>query len=89
MKMYPFSARKHAHDIELVKNRAYNMAYEASNLGDTDKADKCWDLYDRAIELLEAIQDGMQGWSGVTMLTGPMIGSAKEMVLIAAEIRNH
>lgn len=89
MKMYPFSARKHAHDIELVKNRAYNMAYEASDMGDMEKANKLFDLHDEACEILIAIQDGMQGWTGVTMLSGYMIGRAKEMVLIAAEIRNH
>lgn len=89
MKMYPFSARKHAHDIELVKNSSYNQAMDASDAGDFDKANKLFDIHDKACELLIAIQDGMQGWTGVTMLNGPMIGRAKEMVLIAAEIRGN
>ena len=73
MKMYPFSARQHAHDIELVKNYAFNN----DNIP----------LFQEASELLTAIGAGMRGYTGVTMLSGPMIGRAKLMVAMAAEIR--
>lgn len=87
MKMYPFSAQKHAHDIELVKNYAYNVANNAVDIGFVKEADKVFDLYNEACELLIAIQDGMQGYTGVTMLNGQMIGRAKEMVVMADNIR--
>ena len=87
-KMYPFSAKKHAHDIELVANRSFNLAYEARDRKDWDEEDRLIRIHDEAQEVLLAIQDGMQGWTGVTMLTGPMIGKAKQMVLAAAAIRD-
>ena len=87
-KKYPFSARKHAHDIELVANRSYNLWYEARERGDWDDCDRYWDIHEKAEELLLEIQKGMQGWSGVTMLSGQMIGRAKEYVLLASSIRD-
>jgi hypothetical protein len=87
MTRYPFSAKKHAHDIELLANRSFNLAYEARDNGDLDEYDRLMSIHDEANEVLDAIMCGMQGWSGVTMLTGAMIGKAKEMVLIADNIR--
>ena len=87
-KMYPFSARKHAHDIELVANRSYNLAHEARERRDMDEEDRLWKIHEEANEVLLAIQEGMQGWSGITMLSGQMIGKAKQMVVAAAEIRD-
>lgn len=87
MKMYPFSAKNHAHDIELIRNRRYILAQEALERKDFDTYDKMMDLYDEATEVLDSITSGMRGYSGVTMLTGPMLGKAKEMVFMAAELR--
>lgn len=87
-KRYPFSAAKHAHDIELIANRSFNLAQEALDRGDLDEYEKLMARHDEAQEVLLAIQDGMQGWTGVTMLTGPMIGKAKDMAFAAANIRD-
>lgn len=87
-KRYPFSAKNHAHDIELVANRSYNLAQEALDRGDLDEYEKLMAKHDEANEVMLAIQDGMQGWTGITMLSGPMIGKAKVMVATAASIRD-
>lgn len=86
MKMYPFSAEKHAHDIELVANRAYNLAWECQEHGDDKGYIAYMELHDEANEVLQAIMDGMVSFT-VTMLSGKMIGKAKEMVIRATEIR--
>ena len=59
-KKYPFSARKHAHDIELVANRSYNLWYEARERGDWDDCDRYWDIHEKAEEyvlLASSIRD--------------------------------
>lgn len=86
-KMYKFSAKKHAHDIELVSNRCYNLAHDALDKNDFEEYESLIKKHHEADEVLLAIQDGMQGWTGITLLTGPMIGKAKEMVILADEIR--
>lgn len=86
-KLYPFSAAKHAHDIELVANRTYNLAHEALDRKDYDAYDKYMELHEKADEVLLAVQSGMINFK-VSMLEGEMLGRAKEMVCIAATIRD-
>lgn len=87
-KRYPFSAAKHAHDIELVRNRCYVLAYEAEMEGRQEEANKYWKIREEATEVSDAIFAGLDGWSGITMLSGPMIGKAKKFVFMAEELRD-
>lgn len=88
MKKYPFSARKHAHDIELVANRSFNLAHDAEVAGDYARAERYLEIHTKAEKLLLSIMDGMQGYSGITMLAGEDIGLAKEYVFLAGNIRD-
>lgn len=88
-KRYPFNAEKHAHDVELVKNRAKNLAYNIyMDGGDIKEAERLEKLAEEADELLGALFAGRKDWSGISWISGPMIGRAKWMVVLADEIRN-
>ena len=90
MKKYPFSAAKHAHDIELVMNRAFNLSMEAAEAGNLEEADRLMKIHDDASEVLSAVMTGL--WENrsrtVALLDGPMIGRAKELVVCALAIRD-
>ena len=87
-KKYPFSADKHAHDIELVANRTFNLAQDALERKDYEEYDKLIAIHEEADEVLLAVQSGMVNYK-VSMLDGETLGKAKKMVLIAADIREH
>lgn len=88
-KLYPFSMEKHAHDIELVRNRAKNRMY-AMEGGEFPMDSKEYDFLEiqvkRLTELLLAVMDGSRD-GRISYITGPQIGFAKEVVFMAAEIR--
>lgn len=86
-KKYPFSADKHAHDIELVSNRAYNLAQEALSDKRFDDYDKYIELHQSADEILLAIQSGMVNYK-VSMLDGETLNKANELVATAISIRD-
>ena len=86
-KKYPFSADKHAHDIELVANRSFNLAQEALERKDYDEYERLMELHEKADEVLMAVQSGMVNYK-VAMLDGETLGKAKEMVSIASAIRD-
>ena len=82
IKRYPFSVRKHAHDIQLFRNWAYNTMYDMrdgeipwdNNFADWYESNydgKLSDLY----ELMFSSGDG-----NIVYLTGEQIGLAKEIV---------
>lgn len=85
-KKYPFSAAKHAHDIEFYHNRLFNTMCEMES-GDIpmDKKKYEWmlDVYDKVDELREQ----MCGCAPVVYLTGKQIGLAKQIVMWASEER--
>ena len=89
MKLYPFSAHKHAHDIEFRKNRIANEVHDME-IGLTEWND-VW--YERAQELLDNLRDLLSAVLGscrdgrIAYITGPQIALAKETVLWAAEQR--
>lgn len=89
-KTYPFSVRKHAHDIEFYCNRLFNTMrdMESGEIPmDTKRYDRICDMYDGPLmELRDAIffnsHDGI-----VAYLTGPQIALAKKIVMWASETR--
>ena len=89
MKLYPFSAHKHAHDIEFMKNRCHNIISDMEH-GNIPWKDTEYDqlseridaLNDLLLAILSSCRDGR-----IAYLTGPQIGLAKEAVLWAAETR--
>lgn len=89
-KLYPFSARKHAHDIELAHNRTYNT-FTDMELGETpmepDTYERLLKEYDEIGELLLAILGSTRG-DGIAWLTGPQIAAAKEISAWAACYRD-
>lgn len=85
IKRYPFSLQKHAHDIELMKNVAYNTMHDLQ-MQDSDKANKYEQIYRELSALLTAMLDNSRDGK-VTFLTGKEIGKAKEMVFMANEYR--
>lgn len=90
MKTYPFSARKHAHDIEFFWNRMQNVM-DDMRCGEVPM-DKEW--YEATFELLDSdvFRSMFSKISGacccpVIYLTGPEIGLAKKIVIWASETR--
>ena len=88
-KLYPFSAEKHAHDIEFRKNRVANELHDLLNsegTADGNQIDKMEALLNDLRNLLSVIlgtcRDGK-----IAYLTGPQIALAKESVAWAAEAR--
>lgn len=89
-KLYPFSTRKHAHDIEFYRNRLYNTmcAMERGDMPmDGERYDRIYDFYNGELEeLYDAVcfntRDGI-----VSYLTGKQIALAKQIVLWASETR--
>ena len=89
-KKYPFSTRKHAHDIEFYRNRLYNIMadMESGEIPmDANRYDKIYDFYHGELEeLYDAVcyntRDGI-----VSYLTGKQIALAKKIVLWASETR--
>ena len=73
MKRYPFSIAKNAHNIELIKNAAYNRGDEATY----QKAIRIWLL------VTDSSPDGRIAW-----LTGKDYGEAMEMVASATAFRD-
>jgi len=89
MKLYPFSAHKHAHDIELVLNRAKNtigymeMGEMPMDIKEHARLEKLVDtLGDVLSSIIGTCRDGK-----IAYLSGSQIGLAKEAVMMAAEIR--
>ena len=89
-KMYPFSCKKHAHDIEFYANRLYNTMcdMESGEIPmDKERYDWMYDLYyGELMELRDAVcyntRDGV-----VSYLTGNQIALAKKIVFWASEER--
>lgn len=80
-KLYPFSATKHAHDIEYRRNRVKNELCDYFS-GDLDLSDNEFnalcELEEKLTKLLLAV---LNSWNGrVCYLTGEQIGLAKECV---------
>ncbi len=86
-KLYPFSAAKHAHDIELVANRTYNLAQDALQDNRYDDYDKLMGQHEIADEVSLAIQSGMINHK-VAMLDGKTLAKAKELINNASAIRD-
>jgi hypothetical protein len=86
-KLYPFSARKHAHDIEFRRNRVNNEINDME-FGrvpwDDETYNRMYGVFDALTELLEVI---MGSHAPIVQLTGAQIGLAKETVWWAQETR--
>lgn len=86
-KRYPFSAAKHAHDIEFYHNHLWNVARDMES-GEIplDEA-----RYDRITAMLEGelreLQYEFIGCRPVVYLTGKQISLAKKIVVWASEKR--
>ena len=74
-KLYPFSAKKHAHDIELIANIQFGGESEV----DIDRT--------ALNELRLALVDSRTGHNSPAWLTGKQIQLAKECIMLADEYR--
>lgn len=87
-KLYPFSVRKHAHDIELRNNRVWNTLRDMES-GEIEWDEKKYDTLtahqEKVQELLDVILSSGNGY--VVYLTGEQIGLAKEIVAWASGVR--
>lgn len=76
-KKYPFSFRKHGHDIEFRRNRCYNICCDME-IGDIPwddaKYDRLTHLYDQLTDVLTAYVDNNQ----IAWLTSTQYRIAKE-----------
>lgn len=92
---YPFSTAKHAHDIDLFRNRVLNEMGDMECGFDSYGNDVPWDeeKYEamrRSIEnptFRSMFSKVMSGCGRPVLLTGPEIGLAKEIVVWASETR--
>lgn len=83
-KLYPFSTRKHAHDIDFRRDRCVNELRRAEDRGDIRLVTKLESLRDR----LDVIRNKMAGACGaVVYLTGAEWALANECVAWAAAAR--
>lgn len=88
MKLYPFSVKKSAHDIEFYRNRLFCEIHDAEcgdikvDIDGLKKLDK---HYEEVTEILKAVLDSKDG--KVVYLTGPQIGLAKKISVWANEER--
>ena len=89
-KTYPFSTRKHAHDIEFYRNRLFNTM-RGMESGEIPMDEKRYDrieamYYGELEDLYNAVvfnsRDGV-----VSYLTGKQIALAKKIVIWASETR--
>lgn len=89
MKTYYFSVQKHAHDIELYRNRLYNTMADMESGAipmDSKRFDRIWNMYHGPLEELYEMMFSSR--DGVTVqLTGPQIALAKKIVAWAHEDR--
>lgn len=79
-KTYPFSAAKHAHDIEFYANRLFNTmaAMDAKEIPyDADRYKRIEDTY---YGDLQELRGAMCGCAPVVYLTGKQIALAKRIV---------
>lgn len=87
-KTYPFSAPKHAHDVEFYANRIFNTMKDMESGEvpmDISRYDKLYDMYyGPLMELRETINGS---YTPIVHLTGKQIGLAKRIVIWASETR--
>ena len=85
IKRYPFSFRKHAHDLEYRRNRAMCEYWELDreDASDTPKGKALECLIERLTEILYYRPNS----EGIVWLTGKEIGLAKESVIWADNAR--
>ena len=86
-KLYPFSARKHAHDIEFARNRTFNLLYDAQDTGTVEEMERLEKRYDELTDLLIAVMSSTDN-NQIAWLTGPQIAKAKEIVIWADNERH-
>ena len=72
-KRYPFSLRKHAHDLEFRRNRALNEWFDTE---DEQKKDRRQPLIDALANILLYCPD----YKGIIWITGKEYGLANESV---------
>ena len=81
-KKYPFSIRKHGHDLEFRMNRCFCLMHDME-MGEIPMDEK---LYDEMEQLRENIQEILLYYvnnQGIAFLPGKLLGIAKESVLWA------
>ncbi|MBP3653186.1 MAG: hypothetical protein J6J78_08990 [Clostridia bacterium] len=88
MKKYPFSVRKHAHDIEFRINRVWLEMHDMES-GEIEWDEATYDKLDKLHDDLLALRDSIMynGDGYVAFLTGKEIGLAKETVAWASGTR--
>ncbi len=88
-KTYPFSVRKHAHDIEFYRNRLFITMHDMESgeiPWDDDRYDRIHDMYYGPLEDLSNMMFSSR--DGITVqLTGSQIALAKRIVIWASETR--
>lgn len=82
VKRYPFNLRKHMHDIEFRRNRAWNELHDI----DDDTSDKAYAL-EALINKLNEFYYFIPDDRGIVWLEGKQIGLAKESVIWAENAR--
>ena len=85
MKKYPFSLRKHAHDLGFRRHRAMNELYDKTmnNTLKSYEEKKLTELIDDLADILGLFPDS----NGVVWLTGKQYGLARESVGWAVSMR--
>lgn len=85
-KLYPFSIRKHGHDLAFRRNRAMNERYDMECNGTLNAR-----MDEQLTALIDALGDIMCTYpdnKGIIWLTGKEYGLAKESVMWAEAMRS-
>ena len=89
-KLYPFSTRKHAHDIEFYRNRLYNTmrGMESGEIPmDGKRYDRIYNMYNGELEALYNAVCFNTNDGNISWLTGKQIALAKKIIIWASETR--
>lgn len=87
-KLYPFSMKKHGYNIELAFNRSFNLMHDAEMNRNYTLAEK----YESAHEKISVVYNELLSYrpnhNGVIMIPGKLITEAKEISILAEQIRD-
>lgn len=87
-KLYPFSMRKNAHNIELAFNRSYILMHDADMDGNRELAEKYEFIHEKISAVYSELLCYRPNYYGVIMISGKLFAAAKEISVLAEQIRD-
>lgn len=80
--------RKNGHNIELAFNRSYILMHDADMDGNRELAEKYEDAHEKISAVYNELLGYRPNYNGVIMIPGKLIAEAKEISVLAEQIRD-